>query len=153
MLGPHRGASVRSAPTWPVLNSPAPGKRPEGLDAITAALFPRYCEVAREMAPYRQRTVFEGNPELTFHLLNGDRPLHYSKRFVAGQDERRALLEKRIPGVERILDARLPGVAAWHLNDAAACLWTARRILVRAVNRVPIDPEWDDQGLRMEIVW
>jgi predicted RNase H-like nuclease len=36
--------------------------------------------------------------------------------------------------------------------DAAAILWTARRIFARAGTRIPIDPEWDEQGLRMEFV-
>jgi predicted RNase H-like nuclease len=44
------------------------------------------------------------------------------------------------------------GARRHHIVDAAACLWTARRIAGRAVNRVPEDPEWDDIGLRMEIV-
>jgi predicted RNase H-like nuclease len=37
------------------------------------------------------------------------------------------------------------------LLDAAACLWTGRRVAARAT-RMPVDPEWDSQGLRMEIV-
>jgi hypothetical protein len=31
-------------------------------------------------------------------------------------------------------------------------MWTARRILGRAMTRLPLDPEWDSQGLRMELV-
>jgi predicted RNase H-like nuclease len=31
-------------------------------------------------------------------------------------------------------------------------MWTARRIVSRAITRLPEDPEWDSQGLRMEIV-
>ena len=152
LLGRRRGASVRSAPTWALLGEKGLG-RPVGLDAVSAALFPRYTEVAAEMAPYRQRTVYEVHPELSFYQLNDDHPVRYSKSFEAGRAERRRLLAARVPGVERILDARIPGVNASHLLDAAACLWTARRILVRAVNRVPMDPEWDSQGLRMEFLW
>jgi predicted RNase H-like nuclease len=44
------------------------------------------------------------------------------------------------------------GAKPWHLLDAAACLWTARRVAARAATRIPMDPEWDSQGLRMEIV-
>jgi hypothetical protein len=37
--------------------------------------------------------------------------------------------------------------------DAAALLWTARRIAGRVVARLPADDaEWDTSGLRMEIV-
>jgi hypothetical protein len=31
-------------------------------------------------------------------------------------------------------------------------LWTARRIFARAGTRLPTDPEWDEEGLRMEFV-
>ena len=104
------------------------------------------------MAPYRQRTVFEVHPELSFFQINGDVPLRWSKKFEAGQDERRTLLRNRIPGVERILETELDEVPFTHLLDAAALLWTARRISARAGTRLPADPEWDDEGLRMEFV-
>jgi predicted RNase H-like nuclease len=57
-----------------------------------------------------------------------------------------------MPGVERIIDMRVPGVTPAHLLDAAACLWTARRIISRGVVHLPEHPEWDSEGLRMEIV-
>jgi len=54
--------------------------------------------------------------------------------------------------MERIVDADLPKVKPWQLIDAAACLWTTRRIASRAMTRLPEDPEWDETGLRMELV-
>jgi predicted RNase H-like nuclease len=36
--------------------------------------------------------------------------------------------------------------------DACVDLWTARRIAARAVSRLPEVPEWNDDGLRMELV-
>jgi predicted RNase H-like nuclease len=66
--------------------------------------------------------------------------------------ERRALLEGAFPGIERVLDARIRGIRQRHFVDAAACLWTTRRIVSRAIVRLPLDPEWDSEGLRMEIV-
>ena len=48
--------------------------------------------------------------------------------------------------------AGLEGVKTQHLLDATACLWTARRIKARAVNRLPEDPEWDEQSLLMQIL-
>jgi predicted RNase H-like nuclease len=151
LLGPRRGAAVRSAPSWAAFEAQAGGPT-GGLDAVTAALLPRYREVASEMAGYRQRTVFEAHPELSFYQLNGDQPLRYSKRFAAGRHERRELLVTRISGVERILEAKVRGATPAHLLDAAACLWTARRTIARAGARLPADPEWDNQGLRMEFV-
>jgi predicted RNase H-like nuclease len=108
--------------------------------------------VAKEVQPYRQRFVFEVHPEATFHQLNGDQPLQYSKNTIHGRRERRALLARSFQGIERVLDARVRGVRQRHLIDAAACLWTTRRIASRAIVRLPIDPEWDSEGLRMEIV-
>jgi predicted RNase H-like nuclease len=151
LVGPRRGSAIRSAPSWPTFEAAA-NEASRGLDAVTAMLLPRYREVAGEMVPYRQRTVFEAHPELSFYQLNDDRPLRYAKRFSAGRDERRELLVAKIPSVERVLDAEVRGVTLSHLLDAAACLWTARRAIARAGIRLPADPEWDSQGLRMEFV-
>jgi predicted RNase H-like nuclease len=122
------------------------------LSPIGWHLVPRLAEIDGDIAPYWQRTVFEVHAELSFYQLNEDRPLRFSKHTESGRDERRTLLKARFPGVERILDARIARVTAAHLLDAAACLWTSRRITARAVSRIPEDPEWDSQGLRMEMV-
>jgi predicted RNase H-like nuclease len=150
LLG-RRGSTVHNAPSRESLKVDAV-IHGDGLDAVTNVLLRRYREVAAEMAPYRQRTVFEVHPELSFFQINGDVPLRWSKKFEAGQEERRVLLRNRIPGVERVLEAELEDVPFTHLLDAAALLWTARRISARAGTRLPADPEWDDEGLRMEFV-
>jgi len=155
LLGWPRSGAVVSAPGRDVVTGVAQvGKGPSlaGMSAISRHRARRIAEVDQHMAPYWQRTVVEVHAEMSFYQLNDDRPLRFSKRKNAGIEERRLLLEARIPGVERILDARLRGVRVEHLADAAACLWTARRIVSRAVERVPEDPEWDSMGLRMEIV-
>ena len=95
------------------------------LDGTTPELALRNREIAAEMAPYRQRTVYEVLPELTFFQLNGDTPIALSKRSTEGLGVRRSLLEARIPGVERILDVVIAGIAPTLLLDAAACLWSA----------------------------
>ena len=147
----RRGSSVRSAPSRKSLE----GRLERGadhLDAVSAMLLPRYREVAAEMSPYRQRVVYEGNPELSFYQLNGDRPLRWSKRREEGREERRAVLEKKIQGVSHYLEADLPGVSPRHLYDAAALMWSARRVLGHAAKRLPANAEWDSEGLRMELV-
>ena len=123
-----------------------------GMNAVTWGLLARYREVEAEVAPYRQRTVFEVQPELCFYQLNDDKPMQFSKRSHLGMEERRALLKSRIHGMERIVDAELKPVRPWQLIDAAVCLWTTRRIASRAMTRIPEDPEWDETGVRMEIV-
>jgi predicted RNase H-like nuclease len=150
LLG-RRGSTVHNAPTRSTVKEGARAVA-DGLDAVSVALLPRYREVAAEMAPYRQRTVYEVHPELSFFQINGDQPLRWTKKFEVGRDERRAILEKRIPGIDRVLDAEIDGVPAAHLLDVAALLWTARRIFARAGTRLPVDPEWDEDGLRMEFV-
>lgn len=123
-----------------------------GMSAVTWGLLRRFAEVDQEMAPYRQRTVFEVQPELSFYQLNEDKPMRFSKRSHIGMEERKDLLKGRIQGMDRIVDADLPRVKPWQLIDAAACLWTTRRIASRAMTRLPEDPEWDELGLRMELV-
>ena len=154
LLGRPRSSAIASAPSRLALDGAAES---EPLSAVTARLLPRIAEAANELAPYWQRTVFEVHPELSFFQLNEDQPLRWSKHTAAGRDERRALLTVRLPGVETILDAKPSGpssrgVKASHLLDAAAALWTSRRIMARAISRIPEDPEWDEQGLRMELV-
>ena len=39
-----------------------------------------------------------------------------------------------------------------HMVQAAGLLWTARRASGRAINRLPVDPTWDTEGLRVELV-
>ena len=147
----RRGAAIASAPVRSQLMEELEQSL-DGLSAVSRQLLPRYREVAAEMAPYLQRSVYEVSAELSFYQLNDDRPLHWSKRTRAGQDERRALLARKIPGAERFFDASLPRVPRSHMLDVAALMWTARRIFARAGVRVPEDPQWDEQGLRMEIV-
>jgi predicted RNase H-like nuclease len=149
MLG-RRASAVRSAPRRTAPDEDVLSR--DHLDAVTRNLLSRYQEISEEMAPYRQRSVYEVNSELSFYQLNGDVPLRWPKNSEAGGEERRELLAKRIPGVERILTAEIKRVRYSHLLDAAAFLWTSRRIFAKAALRVPTEPQWDDEGLRMEIV-
>jgi predicted RNase H-like nuclease len=151
LLG-RRGTSVHNAPSRAVLNGDIPIE--EGmLDAVTATLIPRYVEVAKEMSPYRQRIVYEGHPELSFYQLHKDTPLTTSKRIQAGREERREVLIDRIRGSERYLDPGELNVPEKHLLDVFALLWTARRVYGHAAKRMPKEPVWDSEGLRMEFVF
>ena len=150
LLG-RRAAAVKSAPVH-VESREGTDLLPDHIDAISRTLLPRYQEVAREMAPFRQRTIYEVNTELSFYQLNGEAPMQWGKHSEKGMEERRAVLEAKIPGALRIIDAEVPGATPSHLLDIAAILWTARRIFAKAAVRIPSDPEWDEQGLRMEIV-
>jgi len=152
---PHAGA-IGSTPTRAALAEKDYEKARKlnggSLDIVTWQMFPKIREVDSEMQPYLQRQVYEVRPELSFYQLAEDEVLKFTKDSKKGQQERQSLLRRRMPGSERILDADLPNVRLTHLTDAAVTLWTARRIVARAISRVPEDPEWDDNGLRMEIV-
>ena len=156
LLGRPRSSAVIPAPARAALGCQSYGEAREAnggrLSAVAWHTLKRAEEVHAQMAPYWQRTVFEVHPELSFFQLNGDAPVRYSKHTQAGKAERRALLEGRMPGVERILNHKIRGVSGAHLLDAAACLWTARRIVARGVVHLPEDPEWDSEGLRMDFV-
>jgi predicted RNase H-like nuclease len=150
LLG-RRGSAVKSAP----INVDSPegtNLLPDNIDAISRTLLPRYQEVAREMAPFRQRTIYEVNADLSFYQLNGDVPMRWSKHSEKGIEERRSLLEQKLPGALRIIEAEVRGATPSHLLDSAAILWTARRIFAKAAIRIPTEPEWDEQGLRMELL-
>ena len=151
LLGWPRNGSIVSAPARSVLRDLAAGVE-VSLSAVSRRIIARVAEVDENVQPYWQRTVFEVHPELSFFQLNEDQSLRYSKHRRVGVDERTVLLKARLPGVERIIDQRVPGAKPAHNVDAAVCLWTSRRIAARAVNRLPEDPEWDSFGLRMEIV-
>jgi predicted RNase H-like nuclease len=106
-----------------------------------------------EFQPFHQRTYFSAHPDLSFVVLNGDRPLTSSPYQQAGFVERLNLIRNKLPGVEDVLTAAPPkGAGQVHVLQAAALLWTARRAAGRAMTRLPTEPEWDDSGLRMELV-
>lgn len=112
-----------------------------------------YREAEREMQPFHQRSFFSAQPDLSFQQMNGDVPLKTSPFHRDGQAERMALIRQKLPGIDEIITRPPPKGAGFHyLMQAAALLWTGRRAAGRAVNRLPLDPGWDESGLRMELV-
>ena len=110
-------------------------------------------EANREFQPFHQRTYFAAHPDLTFAQLNEDRPLLSSPYQQDGMLERIALIRDKLPGLEDVASRTPPpGAAQVHLLQALGLLWTARRIAGRAMQRVPLDPDWDTSGMRMELV-
>jgi predicted RNase H-like nuclease len=148
LLGQRRGAAIMSPPTRSVVYDMSG----EGLSAVVRTQLARIREVQRDVASYHQRSVFEVHPELGFYQLNDDAPLKFAKRTHLGIDERLGLLQARMPGLERVLDNIPAGIKLPTVLDACVDLWTARRIAARAVARLPEVPEWNEDGLRMELV-
>ena len=148
----RRGTAVHNAPSRAVFEGRVENGA-DGLDAVTRTMMPRYQEVANEMSAYRQRVVYEGHPELSFYQLHKDTPLKRSKVVTEGKEERRVVLEEKIRGSERYLEDGAVEAPQKHVYDAFALLWTARRVWGHAAKRIPVEPEWDSEGLRMEIVY
>jgi predicted RNase H-like nuclease len=110
-------------------------------------------EAAIEIQPFHARAFYSGNADLSFVHMNGDEPLDTWPHHDDGMLERLELIRQKLPGVDEVV-SRVPPVGAGqvHMYEAAAMLWTARRASGRAISRLPIDPEWDDGGIRVEFV-
>jgi predicted RNase H-like nuclease len=109
-------------------------------------------EVREVVQSHIQRSVYEVHPELSFYQLNSDKALMYGKRTQEGQKEREELLLTRVQNIAARIEADPPrGATRANVLDAFAALWTARRVAARAAARLPEDPEWNSDGLRMEI--
>jgi predicted RNase H-like nuclease len=110
-------------------------------------------EAENEIQPYHARSWFSGHPDISFTAMNGDEPLGTSPYHEDGRLERLELIRMQLPGVDGVI-TRVPpaGAAVVHMLAAAAMLWTARRGSGRAISRMPLDPFWDEEGMRMELV-
>jgi predicted RNase H-like nuclease len=110
-------------------------------------------DAASELAPYHSRRFFSGHPDVSFTAMNGDEPLTTSPWHEDGRLERLELIRQQLPGVDDVVTRTPPpGSHPVHLMNAAAMLWTARRGSGRAISRFPLDPVWDSEGMRMELV-
>ena len=121
-------------------------------DVVRWRSLPKAAEAIREVQSWRQRVVWEVNPELAFRQMNEGQPPKYGRRSMLGRQERKELLVTKLPGAERCLAERPKSVRENKLIDALADLWTARRIMARAITRLADPPAWDADGVRMDIV-
>ena len=155
ILGRRRGAAVR-APSRALLDATdfqhAQFIDPT-MDIVRWRSLRKAAESIREVQSWRQRMVWEVNPELAFRQMNDGDDLNHGRRTQLGRKERITLLEAKLPGAERILRERPPRVREEKLVDALADLWTARRIRAHAISRAAEPPVWDDEGVRMDIVY
>lgn len=155
-VGWPRRIAIRPVPSRAALNA---ATREDALEIepwLTRDDFRRFKwmrEAEREFQPFHQRSYFAAHPDLTFAQLNNDIPLTTSPYHEDGVLERMALIRDKMPGVEEIVTRTPPpGAAMVHMVEATGLLWTARRAAGRAMQRLPLDPNWDSTGMRMELV-
>lgn len=128
----------------------------KGIFLILFGMFPKLREVNQIVTPDMQSLVFEVHPEVCFWALNDKQPMTYPKNKPEGYEERRALLEAAV-GIPIWTREIARGVARPagpdDLLDATVAAWTARRVAEGSEGRLPVNPEKDARGLRMEMVY
>ncbi len=156
MVGWPRRVALRSVPSRAALLAPTKAKARELEPWLTADDFRKFRwlrEAASTFQPFHQRNFFSANPDLSYTLLNGEVPLTTSPYHQDGVIERMNLIKQKLPGCEEVILRTPPdGCGQVHMVQATGLLWTARRASGRAINRMPIDPAWDENGLRIELV-
>ena len=155
LLGRRRSAVVR-APSKALMEATTfeeAQRIDPSVDIVRWRSLAKASEAIREVQSWRQRAVWEVNPELSFRQMNDGVNLTYGRRTMLGRKERIELLIHKLPGTERILAERPKGVREDKLVDALADLWTARRVIAHAITRAADPPVWDEEGVRMDIVF
>ena len=158
-LGPRR-SSVFPAPPRFVLkatdyeaaNSTSKSRFGRGLQKQTFNIVPKIREADASMTPAMQDSVVESHPEVCFWALGGEQHLMHPKRTRQGQAERMRLLESVYGDPVRRL-APPKGAARDDLYDACVLAWTASRVAAGTAVHLPNEPQRDERGLRMEIVY
>jgi predicted RNase H-like nuclease len=163
-LGWPRMTSVFSAPVrgvlaatcWEEATAIRRGLEGKGLARQVWNIVPGIREmdaVVRALDP-RQERIFEGHPEVSFAAWRGA-PIREGKKSREGRLIRERLIEAHFGvGVVARLWAAVCGQGVAHddLLDAFAVLWTAERVAAGRAEELPVEPERDACGLRMEIV-
>lgn len=114
------------------------------------AIIPKIREANEAMTPELQLRVREGHPEVSFAMMNEERPMRSRKMTKQGKLDRIQLLVGSFPDLAAHLRT-VPGASS-DILDAYACLWTARRIGAMRARIFPHEREQDSAGMNMEIV-
>ena len=138
----------------------------KGLSRQSWALVPKIAEVARYVDTHRKegRRIHEAHPEVSFAAMRSGKawsfdPMHHPKKTFGGLVERRALITAffgaRFEEFEaRAVDSDAVGrVAPDDFYDAAACLWTARRVYGKKAHVLPNRSRVGSVSLPMRIVY
>ena len=155
-VGWPRAAAIAGTPSRPALESGATEEAAEmegWMNGHDRRRLRWLREAAKELQPYHTRRFFSAHPDVSFTAMNGDEQLKTLPYHEDGRLERIALIKAQLPGVDDVVTRTPPdGAHPVHLLSAGALLWTARRASGRAISRFPLDPFWDTEGMRMELV-
>ncbi len=155
-IGWPRMVAMRPLPSRAALKAPTKAAARELEPWLTNDDFRKFRwlrEAEQMFQPFHQRNFFSAHPDMSFTLLNDEVPLKTSPYHQDGVLERTNLIRNKLPGVEEVITRPVPnGASRSHVVNAAGLVWTARRAIGRAINRLPVDPTWDTNGMRVEMV-
>lgn len=162
-LGRPRGSSVFPAPIRPMLaaadyaDACAIGRDRAGRALSRQAwnivpLIRAMDDFLQQDGEWRKR-IYEVHPEASFQAWNGGRAMACNKKRPEGYQERRALIDRDLPGAMAAAEAQLDrgSYARDDLLDAFAAFWSATRIARGDAEAMPEAAERDGCGLRMVI--
>jgi predicted RNase H-like nuclease len=128
-----------------------------GLSQQSFAIIPKIKEVDDFLLDEGSSfSIREMHPEICFWALNGGAPMNYNKKKTEGFNERLTLLSNHVPGIVEVVDKILQTykrneVAKDDILDAAVGAVTLR--YAKELKTIPDNPEVDDNGLKMEMVY
>ncbi|HTP57612.1 MAG TPA: DUF429 domain-containing protein [Spirochaetia bacterium] len=164
LLGRPRSGSVFPVPVREVLGAGSYrqacriGKTADGrkVNRQTWNIVPKIREVDAFLGAnhaYR-KSVYEAHPELSFLHWNSGKAMEHSKKTKQGRAERERLVKSFFGARYAAAREGLPR-AGWSMDDfldAFAALWTALRVARGEAVGIPVTPQRDCRGLRMQIV-
>lgn len=126
----------------------------KGMSKQYFSILPKIIEIDDFISEKRNVRIVEVHPELCFAKINGS-GLSYTKRSPNGLAERRRLVEQALQtdahDVPRSLSRDSLKAKEDDVLDAAAALWTARRVASGNAIRFPSQPPSDRLGRPMEM--
>ena len=161
VLGGQRASSVFPAPIRSCLSAKDyktaceisfehSGKK---LNRQSFALLEKIRQVDDLMTPALQHRVREIHPEISFWVLNSEKPIQQNKKTVPGQAQRHKLLQQIFVDMDNILAQAPPrGYVMDDALDALVAAWTAGQVALGKAKTLPKNTEFDSKGLRMEIL-
>ena len=165
VLPPKKKPCVFPAPSRCALDCETYGEASEQNNACTGrklsqqsfAIIPKIREVDSFLGSEPERfKIREMHPEVAFWALNHRQAMCFPKKKTEGFEERMGILSQHIPGARKVVDLALKQyrrkeVARDDIVDALVGVVLARHF--DKLQRFPEEPEYDDTGAIMEIVY